>query len=354
MSDKDQTIYDHQKFGNIKHYYLIPPNPDFRYTRRLKPPACGRFSAAEWSEFLTYIESCGRKIKASFRDGQILIEESNIHVITESGLNVFSGTFYECNRKSDEWGDDALMAFGKLHYRIAENVLMPDATWAPQHGLHPSVFFEIANLQAPENLLNKVDLILRNSHEIRYVIIVKVWRDPLPDQVAMVIAVWLKANDVIERNEWQATKFTSFGTRPPTSAELAAFPVTPGDRPWLSPLDGVIESSDRVSCDVSTAELSVFTLTLLPVHMFNVPNMNTPAHLLALPDLIVPLYLVKQAMVRGMIVDILNERWLLTDAKCETVLACVDVQQNDQQNATRRRQLYQYSLERVQSVVATG
>ena len=169
----------------------------------------------------------------------------------------------------------------------------------------------------------------------------------------MVVAVWLKANDVIEGNEWQAIKLTSFGNRPPTSAELAAFPVTPGNRPWLPALDGVIESSDRVSCDVSNAELPVFTLTLLPVHMFNVSNVTTPAHLLALPDLTVPLYLVKQAMIRGMILDILNERWLLTDAQCETVLASVDVQQNDQQNATRRLQLYQYALQRVQSVVAT-
>ena len=350
MSDVNQTILDHEKFGNITTYYLIPPDPDFCNTRRLKAPASGRFSVADWSEFLTYIESCGRKIKASFRDGQILIEESNIHAITESGLNVFSGTFEVYNRKSDEWGEDALLAFGKLHYRIPENVLMPAATWAPQHGLHPSIFFEIANLQEPENLLNKVDLILRNSHDIRYVIIVKAWRDPLPDQVAMVVAVWLKANNVIEGNEWQAFKFTSFGNRPPTSAELAAFPVTPGDGPWLPALDGVIESSDRVSCDVSNAELPVFTLTLLPVHMFQVPNVTTPAHLLALPDLTITLYLVKQAMLRGMILDILNERWLLTDAQCEIILACVDVQQND---SVRFRQLHQYALQRVQSVVAT-
>lgn len=180
MCDKEKTNFDHEKFGNINTYYLIPPDPDFCHTRRLQPPASGRFSAAEWSEFLTYVESCWRKIKASFLDGQILIQECNTHAISEAGLNVFSGTFEVYNRKFDEWGDDAVVAYGKLHYRIAENVLSPDATWAPQHGLHPSIFFEVANLQEPENLLNKVDLILRNSYDIRYVIIVKVWRDPLP------------------------------------------------------------------------------------------------------------------------------------------------------------------------------
>lgn len=144
----------------------------------------------------------------------------------------------------------------------------------------------------------------------------------------MVVAVWVKANDIAEGNEWKAVKFTSFGNRPPTSAELAAFPVTPGDRPWVPTLDGVTDWPDHIPCDVNNSAHSVFTLPLLPVHMFSVHDLTTPAHLLALPDLAIQLFLVKKAIVQGMVMDILTDHWVLTDAQYEGVLTSEEAQRN--------------------------
>lgn len=166
------SSFYHEKFGDVTKYHLIYPNPEFHHTIRLSPPDGSRFSATEWEEFLTYLQSCQRKIKAAFRGGQILIEECSTSGATEAGLNVMTGSVYGYNREAVGYGDDVLEAVGKKHLHISEDVLMPDATWVPQHGIGPSIFFEIANQQEPHNLLSKVDQILRNSSNLRYVIIV--------------------------------------------------------------------------------------------------------------------------------------------------------------------------------------
>jgi hypothetical protein len=147
------------------------------------------------------------------------------------------GTVFAYNRTNAGFGADMLEALGQTDYYVSRSFIMPDATWVPEGGTTPSIFMEVANTQSVENVLvNKVELLLRHSVNNRYVIIIKVWRDPLPENIAMVCAVWMKANNTAQAHEWLAIKFTSFGSRPPTAIELAAFPVNPGDRPWVPAL----------------------------------------------------------------------------------------------------------------------
>lgn len=328
------------KFGDISMYRLMPPNPAFCGTVRLEPPRGDRFTETEWHEFLDYVGTSGRKIKAAFRDGQILIEEASMHGVREAGLNVFSaGVIIYNSNAVGPLGDDILIARGQSDYTVSRSCVMPDATWVPEHGVAPSIFFEIGNTQEVSNLIDKAALIMRHSANIRYFILVKVWRSPNPEETAMVIGVWRKTNNSATADEWLAIKFTSFGLRAPTDEELADFPTVAGSRPWVPALDGFIAGVGGVPCSMANANMPLYVLTLLPVHVFNVPSVATPPHLLALPDLTVHLYKVQREVMGGISLDIRGGLWSLTNAQLGQIV-------NSAACALRWASLHAYALQR--------
>jgi hypothetical protein len=313
MTDVERSTFYHEKFGDIMTYSFLPKHPAFDHCAVL---ANGRrFTVQEWREFQHYVLTSGCKVKASWHNGLILIEECNMHATHVAGLFEVNGKFFMFNRAAGEM-DGVLGVAGQGECHVGNSYIMPDTSYIPIHGNTPSFYMEVANTQHVLTLINKVEQLLHHSHNNRYTVILKVWRNPNPNQVAIVIAVWLKVGDTATPAEREAIVFTSFGTRPPTNDELAPFAVAPaGFTPWVPALTGVINGPGSVPCIAANELLPEYNITFQTATLLNVPNVATPDEYLLLPDINISLYQTQCDVIRGMVTDITRGLWNLNNAE---------------------------------------
>lgn len=345
MTDVQRRSTYFAKFGDPLTYSNYPPNPLLNMTRRILPPNNRKgFTSSEYDEFLDYLYTLGIKMRTIHYYGQILITELEVHGGHESAIGAFFGMVNNYDELHSDDEHSILKFGGQRSTHFSHTTMLPDAQWIPVHGLTPSLVLEIGNSQTIGMLLTKVNIILNESKNSRYIVVVKLWRDPVPARVAMVVMVWRKSEDIVAPAEYEATHFISFGNKAPTAAQLAGFPMVPDPHgAWLPELQGVVEDEAfSVPCNSDNIDHPMFNIQLHAQSLFSLPNDQGPQpHLIqALPPLVFHLARIRWKILEMIVDDILVKMYHLSDEEVQEIV-------DHQETQISYPSLYMFALQQI-------
>eukprot|EP01032_Pedospumella_encystans_P008297 gene8297-9869_t len=218
-------------------------------------------------------------------------------------------------RSAPDAQEGILQNYGKADVSVIGDWIQLDGQWVPEDGIAPTFMYEVVNAEGLTIAMAKANRVVMHSESCRYFMVVKIWRDVIPSQIAAALARWIRSGNTVQERELQATHFDSFGNRPATQAELDEFPHAPGNGLWVSSVVGVTNGDGRIDCTKLNQALPIFSVVPEPSRLFDVPSAITPPKFLALPPLMMDLFTMKWDLVEAVRDDIVSERWTMTEAQ---------------------------------------